>query len=458
MNSVIVRARTNLRPMRDDLRSAKAVGLLLGLAAALVSVRSPMFEKYINISAILILCAFAVAICSSERGTIRSLRVTSIDVLLIVFFSSRVIAEFVNSAALNIPFSMTTLLDAVFAYIAFISARLVISGTDQAVVFLRYLTAPAVMVAVVAILQIAGVPGINDLLVAHVNSGGLVNRLDGGWAIRATSTIGHWTALGGYLCVAIAIRCVLVLRAPSAPRADWTVLLVLTVGQLATLTFATIAVTLATLVTILFLKRVSPLRIGSLFIGLGVLWFFSGSLLTERIEKQAQGSSSLGEAYSWLPESVGFRANIWITETIPGIAERPFLGWGIATYRFLGTGRASDHLRWISPESEWMRTAISSGVIVLAVQVVLLFAVWRLFIRSRDVLGPRILWPIMTMYVGLIVISTIHSHFSNRGVPLLLWPLIGAIAALSYRHNSQSRIVLNDDLIRFDNRRSVINV
>ena len=413
---------------------AKSVGFLLGLAAALVSVRSPILGNYINISAILVLCAFFVSVFHSSRGTVRSLTVTPIDVLSIVFLSARVIAELVNSTYLGMPFSSTTLMDGLLAYVAFISARLVISGTDEAVAFLRNLTAPAVLVALIAILQIAGMPGINELLVAHVNSGGLVNRLDGGWAIRATSTIGHWTALGGYLCVAIAARCVVMLRTSTPSRVDWTVVTILVVGQLATLTFATIAVTVATLITILLLKRVSLFRVGSLLVGLLFLWLMSGSLLTERIEKQAQGSASLGEAYSWLPESVGFRVNIWVTETIPAIADRPFVGWGIAAYRFLGTGRVPDSLRWISPESEWMRTAISSGVIVLAIQVALLFSVWRMFKRSQDVFGPRMLLPVMAMYVGLIVISTIHSHFSNRGVPLILWPLIGVVTALSCKN------------------------
>jgi len=410
------------------------VGLMLGLAAALVAVRSPVMPSLVNLSALLVGFGIFWAVTSAPRGTLRGLRVTSIDLIFVAYIVGKFLVEFVNSGDLGTPFSLTTLLDVVIAYGALLAARIGCRSEADVWTAARWFVIPAAVVALIAVLQIMQFPGLNQLLVSHVNSGGLEARIDKGWDIRATSTIGHWTALGGYLCGISALVGAQMIRNRSNAVSNTrlgSLLLLVVIAQVATLTFATIALNLCIVFYVLIRIRIraAVLVVGG--IAAVAMWAAVGSLITSRIDKQLGEAEYAARSYDWLPESVGFRLNVWMTESIPAAMQRPTTGWGASTYQWLGTDATSPYLRWISPESEWMRTAVSYGLVVLALQLALLFATFRYLKRAAVRSSARAMGTFLIFYLGILVVSFIHSHLTNRGVPLVLWFAVGIAVAMT---------------------------
>lgn len=419
---------------RDRGTNAPAVvGLMIGLAAALVAVRSPILPSLVNLSALLVGFGICWAVTSAPPGTLRSLRVTSIDLIFVAYIIGKFVVEFINAGELGTTFSLTTLLDVVISYGALLAARIACRSEADVWTAARWFVAPAAVVALIAVLQIVQFPGLNQLLVSHVNSGGLEARIDKGWDIRATSTIGHWTALGGYLCGVSALVGALMIRnrryAVSNTLLGSLLLLVVT-AQVATLTFATIALNFCIVLYVMIRIRVRL----AVLVGGGIaalaMWTAVGPLITSRIDKQLGEAEYAARSYDWLPESVGFRLNVWITESIPAAVQRPITGWGASTYQWLGTDATSPFLRWISPESEWMRTAVSFGFVVLALQFTLLAVTFRYLERAAKLSSACAMGPFVVFFLGLLVVSFIHSHLTNRGVPLVLWFVVGIAVAM----------------------------
>ncbi|UPK65821.1 hypothetical protein MYP14_11125 [Rhodococcus pyridinivorans] len=417
-----------------EVTRARNVGLLLGVGAMLVSLRSPILPSVINVSAILVIAALSVAALTSSQGSLTRLRVTALDVVFVSYFLIRVIVECINSTDFSVPFGSGTVLDLGLGYVALLACRIVVVSSQSFFAVLMGLAVPGVAVAAIAVAQILGPTEISNFLIQHFSSGGLETRISAGWEIRGTSTIGHWTALGGYLSFIAAIlasRIVLDRNKGVTNRWVWVGLVVVLMGQVSTLTFATIAMTAVVIGVMLFRVGVRPVH---LFIGLTaavVVWVTIGDMLTSRLDKQTYASSAGTRNYPFLPESVAFRVDVWINESIPAIMERPLTGWGIGTYRYFGTPASSDNLRWISPESEWVRTAITAGIPTLAWQIIMLATVVVAINRLRSLIDGKFIDPVFAAVITLLIASFIHSHIANRGVPLVLWPVVGACIALS---------------------------
>lgn len=413
------------------------VGALLGVAAALVSVRSPILPAYVNISAILVCFAVVTAFAVVPRHRVGSLTVTAVDATFCIYILWRLGAEFYNASTLDVEFATNSLLDILIWALAYLAVRVVLVRSSDVWTLLRWLAAPALFVSLLAVMQLINVPGINQFLLDHVNSGGLETRIARGWDLRGTSTIGHWTALGGYLSAAVAITCarIINMRRKGDRISPWTLtlLVVLVFGQVSTLTFATIGLT-----AVIVLVTAYRLRLGMHIVSLGVAvvalaWVVAGVALGDRLNKQLSTiEAANSNPYWWLPESIGFRVNVWVTETVPAIVERPMTGWGISAYRYLGTGLTSERLQWISPESEWLRTGVTAGATGLILQLALVGAVAHTVWRSRQELPGFVFDPIFVFFVGLFVVCFVHSHLTNRGVPLMLWPIVACTLAIRF--------------------------
>lgn len=433
--TVTARSRTDTsNDVAKALSNARSVGILLGIAAALVSFRSPIMPSVINVSAVAVAAALAIAVLSSPRGSLGSLRVTGIDLVFGSYIAVRIVLEYLASTEFSVPFGSGTILDLIIGYLAFTACRIVVRDVESFFAALVGVAVPGVLVAAIAVAQILGPPDISSFLISHFNSGGLETRIAQGWEIRGTSTIGHWTALGGYLSFVAAILAAKIVadhRSGSASRWGWLWLAVVVLGQVSTLTFATIAVTAAVLASMLYCIGVRPVHLLVGLVGALVAWAALGGMLTSRIEKQMYESSTGTTKYPLLPESVAFRVDVWVSESIPAIMERPFVGWGIGTYRYFGTEASSDYLKWISPESEWIRTAVTAGIPALIWQVALLSLVVLLLKRLRNLVDGSFIDPLYIAVIAILVASFIHSHIANRGVPLVLWPIVGAGVSLA---------------------------
>lgn len=428
-----------------DVKTVKRVGAALGWAAALVGVNLSFLpniaQPTILIVVVTALTLFIIGIADRRYRA----RFTGFDAAFILFLTGYFIAEQINTNEIS---GRSTAIGAVIGlavpYLATRAARSVTSTWSSWITFSRGLVKPGVLVAIIAVLQVLGFPGLNDLLLNTAPNEGLRQRLAVGDSIRATSTIGHWSSLGGYLCVvSAALCCVLIYtkrRGGLTKRDSW-FLIVLSLGQMTTVTFATIALQAVIVGATLVALRVKPAVIVSLGVAVMAAWFLFGAMLSDRVEYQSSGSGYLGTQYNWVPETIAYRIYLWGQQTIPAIELRPWTGWGADIYTESAAVRPPT-LVWLSPESEWMRTAVSVGVVVLILQIVVIFTAWRESLRRRA--GDPWVTPLRLMFLGVIVVSFIHSHLSNPGVPLILWVVVMSLPVRNDKYLLVAKETPND--------------
>lgn len=74
---------------------------------------------------------------------------------------------------------------------------------------------------------------------------------------------------------------------------------------------------------------------------------------------------------------------------------------------------------------------MTAGIPALILQVTLLSLIVLLFKRLRSLVDGRFIDPLYIAVIAILVASFIHSHIANRGVPLMLWPIVGAGVGLT---------------------------
>ncbi|GAA2239671.1 O-antigen ligase family protein [Herbiconiux moechotypicola] len=426
----------------------RVIGFVMGLAAALVGITSvPGLTFLPSPSLMLIVLAVIITLLSPAGSTIGRHRLTIIDAAFIATIIARIFIEVFNAVDLNHAVYSAIAYGQIPVYLMTWPPRLIIRNRDDLGVFLRAFIWPAALVAIVALLQLLRFPGVTEWLIANAKSDGLEARVaEGREDLRATSTIGHWIYLGGYLAVATAIAGVdlLLNKAANKPRlasAGTMVLLgILLVGQITTLTFATIAVALAVVAVIVIRIGIRPI-FAILIVASGfIAWSVFGEQLQYRIDYQATTGQYDDPALAWLPSTIAYRLTIWDTETIPAWLIRPWTGWGMQVYNFdLNWPQRPQSLAWLSPESQWLSTLITGGLLSLALLIFLLIATFVTVFRARKVLG-KALSPVTALLVGLVVASTISSLFTAPGPPMILWGLIGALIPFAQRAQAGRRL------------------
>lgn len=423
-------------------RSAALVGLALGLAAALVGVRIGALGGGPVLSMMLLAVAALIALLSVGAGGMLRTRIGALDAAFLLYIVVRTAAEAWNASELQHSAYAGITLDPAMYYLAFLAARWVTESDENLIGLLRGLTAPVFFVAPLAIAQVLRVPGVGEFILANVSAGGFERRFGLNYELRGTATIGHHTAMGGYLLVLAAIACTDLLLTRSRGRWSSYPLVVLglaILGQVTTLTFATIGATAVVILLTLLKLGIRPGILVASFVAMALAWGVFGSSVESRVEDQTIRKS---DEFGWLPSTVAFRMEVWINETIPAIAHRPFTGWGSDVYSAAEKDWpiTPSELVWISPESEYLRTLIAGGWVSLIAEAFLLLVVLVALIRASRRLSGGIAVPAITVFAVLLIISTMHSHLSNPGVPYLLWPLIGAILGARIESESPAHV------------------
>ncbi|WP_241384823.1 O-antigen ligase family protein [Rhodococcus sp. CH91] len=424
---------TSIRRAPTATRSPIVVGTILGIAAACVGLVLPYLPRTLNPALLFSVLALSLAVLSKPRGALLRTRVATLDIGFIAFVVLSIIIEFANSSFLSIGFSWSSVVTHLTALFAYGAVRLSVQRIEDIFTILRGVVIVAVPVAVIGALQLVAGRTYNSLLVGVTDSAGLERRLELGWPLRATSTIGHWTALSGYLTMTIAAACALMLwRARNSEPYRWISLAItiMFVAQLATVTFAPIAVSVIIVVAtaVQMHLKVSHIIVGAITAGTGYILF--NAQLTHRLDQQLNAPAN--QSNSILPESVQYRIGIWERETIPAILDKPVMGWGVNVYNRISTGNAPSQIFWPSPESEWMRTAIAQGIPLAIIQLALLVFAWKLMKHANAKLPGAEYRPLVIAGLGIIFVSTFHSHFSSGSVSLLYWIAAAAAATVSF--------------------------
>lgn len=411
-------------------RAAIWPGSLLGLSAATVGTTWTVGS--LNISTVLLLAAVAVALLGTKPTALLHMRVGWFDWIVVAYALLIVGVENINAQDLHHAPSPGYAYGIVYYITAYVVARLAVSGVDALRGVLIGLTWPGILVAAIGVLQLAGVQPVMSFLLNQTASSSLANRVELGASIRATSTIGHWTSLGAYLCAVVAAACMLLIldrreRGRTSPYAILTIV-ICALGVISTVTFASILVVGGLIVVSGYVAGVGA-RITAAIAAVGaVSWLVFGALIGERVEKQSIATSQIPDELTWLPQTIAIRIVLWTTEGVPAWLDRATTGWG------LGVWHDSDDwpirpisVVWPSPESEWMKSLVGSGALGLAGLIVLLIAMHAVIAGSMKGDLGKVSAPLMALFWGFVVASTIAPYFTNQGAPAVLWPLIGAI-------------------------------
>ncbi|NKR94354.1 hypothetical protein GS483_19715 [Rhodococcus hoagii] len=413
-------------------RSSAAVGLLLGLAAATPGVASLVPSLGIRPWHVFVLVALVITVVDAPDQRLRRLRVTALDISVLVYASAFLLVEYFNAGDLGFRLEPAAALSPFLMLAGFYSARLAVSSLSSARTLLIAFGLPAVPIALISALQIWS-PSVNEVLLRIAPSSGLEGRLVDGRLIRATGFVGHWTGLGFYFCVVLAAACtalVLFLRAGRRPPVSVQCILAASaLGAVSSLTISVVATALVVGVATVFAVGAKVGRIAALVALCGLLYFQFGEQLSDRVDQQTTRFSSV-YVPSWVPNTIAYRWEIWVEQTIPAIEERMLTGWGTNIYSSATRADRPSILRWTSPESQWFGSAVASGVVVTALLALALLVALRMISRGACEAGGRWRIPMVALLVSAITASLTVPVFTNRGLPIGIWILFGVVVAV----------------------------
>lgn len=410
------------------------VGLLLGSAAAtggLLPVIGPIRPWHI-----FLLLAVAVAI----SGPARKIKPHAVEWALLTYVAVRCVVELINSNMLHYSMNWNALIYPVWWWFAFIAAKRVIRDAAQAVAMLRGICVPFLFSVPVAVGQTLGIDPILDFTEQHVESHGFQSRVLVESALRGVGLVGHWTHWGVYCSalLTVALTLLLLARRQKIGGAGFPVLVIFAgvVGLASSITFAPMAI--AAIVAVIALRRIGfsvPTMVALAAGALGAATFL-GSNLQERAEFQSIGTSRVSWLPDWVPSTIGYRVYIWTSETIPMISDRIVTGWGINVYEgaHFATHNAGrtypSQLQWVSAESQWFHELMSTGALGFAALLTMLLSIFSLLLRIRDHLLVDLVVPLRAFVIALVLAASTAPMLTNKGAPLILWPMLGAVVGL----------------------------
>lgn len=440
---------TSAQPVRTPV---KTVGLMIGLAAATPGLPSPIPGLPVRPWHVFLLIAFAAALVHHMRVSRNSIfRLTRIDLLVSAFTLVTFFIELINAGQLNYAPDVMSVVRPLFWLLAYSSVRYTAHTLDDAASLLKFYTFAAFPSVALGFGQVLGIEAIQQLVAQlSPDASGFISRIEDGRLVRATGLVQHWTSFGSYLCTVMAAASALLIlaRRHHAGREwfAWCAIAVAGFGVLTTLTLASIItaalIFLACLRPAHAMARAAPLMLLVAIISAATL----GSLFTERYEQQFETSrvaTSDGDG-SLLPSTLTYRYNIWISETIPMIQERPLTGWGTNVYEAVLSGQTPQRiypykLYWASPESQWFALLMNYGYLGLVGFVAILLMLLRLMSRTRGEERRWVSRPTTVLFLLMVVAAFTAPVFTNYGLPLGLWMLSGLMAASLKFAGSTSR-------------------
>jgi hypothetical protein len=146
-----------------------------------------------------------------------------------------------------------------------------------------------------------------------------------------------------------------------------------------------------------------------------------GPFLFTRLNQEL--SSSAGSSRpAGVPQTLDFRFEVWSSQYIPAIEQRPLTGYGV---------ELPSSIHWVYPESEYVSFLMEGGLPMLALFALLAWAMVeraRAAARSSDPLEQALGRALLVIVVAALVMNAIWPYLSNGGLPQVLWCLF-AIAS-----------------------------
>jgi hypothetical protein len=338
------------------------------------------------------------------------------------------------SRGATIGFEQISTLAGPFQFLLLYRAVLAVVRTEvQRRRALALLLIASIPVSVLALLQYAGVGGVDAVLNSATGAEGLVLHTEEvGIEHRTTGVFPHWQMLAGYLFVIVVVGLGAVLapgRAPLPRLLVGAITLLALAAMISTGTFVTAFGALAVALLLGAWYR----RLGRLLAGLGVLACgvaaTFGSLISERVAFAFVSAPGTDRA-ALVPQSVAYRLDLWTDELLPAIAGRWLTGWG---------PDLPSSLSFEYTESMYLTLLFRGGVPLLLIYAGLMLALagaaWRLARRGPRPLDALLGRVVVALVALLAILHLLEPYFATTGLPHLIWLL--AALVISAQHDPE---------------------
>lgn len=241
--------------------------------------------------------------------------------------------------------------------------------------------------------------------------------------VRATGPFPHWQVLAGYLMVTGLLTAAAALR---WPRRRALLVAVLALQTAALLRSATIGATLGLLAggaALVVLSGALRRRGGLLpVVAAGVACVpLLLPVLASRLEQQF-GREREDDRFSWLPQTLADRAQIWQDDYLPVLDGRWTLGYG---------PDIPPEVTWQFTESVYVTLALRGGLVLIAAYLAYMAVLW---LDARRLRGsdPVLADAVPVIVAALLVTQTIATYFTGSGTPHVVWLVAGLVVAALY--------------------------
>jgi hypothetical protein len=305
-------------------------------------------------------------------------------------------------------------------FLVYRGIRMAVRTPDERRIVLGWLLLASAPVAVLALLQKAGAPGVEHFIVKI--TGGLTGGSGATGAAsvsRVTGPFVNWAALAGYLLPVLLVLAAMAF-AHAGVRRRW---VFVATGVLAALALAltveqSAIVCLVVGLFVLARRYDEDGRVSRwLVIGVVAVGVAASPVLVARLVHELSGSAGTGRIW-WVPQTVSFRWSVWTRQYLPAIGARPLTGYGVVL---------PSTVHWQFPESQYVSFLMEGGVPMLVAFAVLAWAMLDGALsasRSADPLARALGLSVAVAVVSMLVMDTMWPFLSNGGMPQVLWVLL----------------------------------
>jgi len=287
---------------------------------------------------------------------------------------------------------------------------------------LRLMLWASVPVALLAIGQQFGAPGIRSLVVT-LTGNNVYSATD--TAARATGPFPLWHNLAGYLLMYLIVIAAISLRGvPDVMRRSFLIAIAAldAIALIETLSIAAI-IALVACVAILgvWYRGVSRVVIGLAVVIVAALALFGARIDARYSQEYGRAPGTQGSAL--VPSTIQYRYNLWTNELLPMLEGHVLTGYGPSL--------PPQFANFPYTESLYVNLLYRGGVVLLVIFLGLAGTMVASALRARRDRDPlqQALGPAVALAaLSLVVIGLIESYFTDDGPPQVLWMLLGLLA------------------------------
>jgi len=383
----------------------------------------------LNLSEVAIAAIGGLLIAMAPRHA--RLRWKAFEWLLLAFCLGWLGLGLVNSWALGVSLSVSDLETLLGPFQFFILYRAMVTSLRaprERVVAVTSLLVASLPVDVLVYLQQARIPAINQFI-SRMTGGSVFESYAYHYFARATGPFPHWTPLAGYLIVVLltAVGCVLYQVQLPLPRGALGGLLLAAAVSLAfTAELSAIAGALIGSVLLAVWAGRSRQAVWAMVVVTAAVGVVAGPYLFQRLSDQF--ASSAGVARSTLiPQTLAYRWQVWTTQYLPAIGQRPLTGWGLTL---------PSSISWPFSESQYVTDLMAGGVPLLAVfggELAAFYALCR-GLRQRSMLTGSVTTAMLAGTVAALVLvlvpmNVVYPYLTSAGMPAPLFIVAGIAVA-----------------------------